>query len=516
MLEPVNVKVGVQHDRTTTVILALAVVLIRVAYKAAGLRFDAQPMTWFWQFLDLDQLSRNLGQALLYLHMQPPGLNVLAGVGTKLFGPAAPRIYELLFGAAGLAMDIALFWLIVRFSGNRPLAWAVTLLVAANPVFIVYENHLFNTHLVATLMIVALFLLERTVTTGRIGWLLGYGLTLLAITLFRSMFHPLWWLALFPLGLLGVKPGRRSVAMGAILFLAVLAWPLKNYSVVDRFTSSTWLGMNLYNTVYNQSFTADEMRRYYDGEPRPNKRPAGARSEISFLAPFSKPERYSPAISPASSGVPVLDAPYRQGGMPNYNSLVYLQASDLYLQDYIDVVRADPTILIRVFRSSLRAFFRPATDHEVLLFDQDTRDNLRDFHGLLTWYDIVFYWRLASTDRDTSVGRAAGVSPALVLGYLVALAWCPWRIVGTFRCDRMRAAVLSFVWLNAVYVLLVGNFFENYENMRFRFEIEALIVLACAFALGDLLARLRPAAGAAARPRGGPPATPWKGRFRTD
>jgi len=81
------------------------------------------------------------------------------------------------------------------------------------------------------------------------------------------------------------------------------------------------------------------------------------------------------------------------------------------------------------------------------------------------------------------------------------LVWCPWQILKAFRVDRRRTAVLSFVWLNAVYLLVVGNLFENYENMRFSFRDRALIALACAVAVGDLLVRLRPAARPAARAR---------------
>lgn len=479
-----DAKIGARKVRTATVFLALAVILIRIAFKLGGMRFDAQPMQWFWQYLDIDQLSRNLGQALLYLHMQPPGLNMFVGVGLKLFGAAAPRAFEILFGAAGVAMNIVLFLLIVRLTGNRLLAWTATLLVAANPVFMVYENHLFYPHLVATLMFLALFLLERAVTTGSVHWLFGYGLALFAITLVRSIFHPLWCLALFPLGFLGMKSLRRPIFAGIILFFAVFAWPLKNYMVVGHFTSSTWLGMNLFNTVYNQSFTPDEMRRYYAGGPRPMKRPAGAQSVIDSIPPFSTPEHYTHIISPTMTGVPVLDAPYRRGGLPNYNSLLYLKASDLYFQGYLDVVRADPTILLRVFASSLRAFFQPATDHNILLVDQVSRDNLQEVHGLSAVYNRFFYWR--STNAD-------GVSPALIIGYLLVAVWCPWQIVRTFRFDRLQTAVLGFVWLNAAYVFLVGNIFENYENMRFRFEIEALIILGFTLALWDLFAHLGPA-----------------------
>ena len=492
MLETMGAKVVARNARTEIVLLALVAVAVRIAYKAQGMQFDAGPITWYWQFLEIDQLSRNLWQSLLHLHMQPPGLNALVAAGLKSLGPAGTsRGFELLFAALGVAMNLAFFRLIVLLTGNRPLAWTATLLVAANPVFMIYENQLFSTHLVATLMVLALLFLERTVSTGRIRWLVGYGLTLLTITLFRSMYHPLWWLAVFALGFLGLKPKRQSIAVGVFLFLAVLAWPLKNLVVFGRFTSSTWLGMNLYNTVYNQSYTPDEMQRYYAGEQRPFRRPAGARSVIGHLPPFSDPERYDPFISQAKTGVPVLDAPYRWGRVKNLNNAVYLKASDLYFQEYLDVVRADPAILLRVFASSLGAFFRPATDNEVLLLDAASRENLRNFHALSTLYDTVFYWRFTAADRTASTSRTAGVSNALILGYLLVMVWCPVQILRAFRSDRTRTAVLSFAWLNAVYVLLVGNLFENYENMRFRFEIEALVIFACAVALGDLTARLR-------------------------
>src|SRR5258707_6743692 len=59
--------------------MLFAFALSRVLYYWAGVRFDARPIDHFFQFLDPELLRYRLLESLLYLHIQPPGLNLAVG-----------------------------------------------------------------------------------------------------------------------------------------------------------------------------------------------------------------------------------------------------------------------------------------------------------------------------------------------------------------------------------------------------------------------------------------------------
>jgi hypothetical protein len=66
-------------------VIMAAFALSRVAAHAAGIRFDATPLTWYWQYIDPVLLQERLLESLYYSHTQPPLFNLLLGINLKLF-----------------------------------------------------------------------------------------------------------------------------------------------------------------------------------------------------------------------------------------------------------------------------------------------------------------------------------------------------------------------------------------------------------------------------------------------
>ncbi len=64
----------------------------------------------------------------------------------------------------------------------------------------------------------------------------------------------------------------------------------------------------------------------------------------------------------------------------------------------------------------------------------------------------------------------------LIAGTLVLLGVAPLRFRQHTASVALRA-FLVFAWINVGYVFVVGNLFEYYENMRFRFETEPILLL---------------------------------------
>lgn len=75
-----------KRSRWAGEVFLLAIFLVsRLLYYWAGIRFDARPLTSFFQILDLELLRHRLLETIFYLHVQPPAFNLLIGVLLKIF-----------------------------------------------------------------------------------------------------------------------------------------------------------------------------------------------------------------------------------------------------------------------------------------------------------------------------------------------------------------------------------------------------------------------------------------------
>ena len=224
----------------------------------------------------------------------------------------------------------------------------------------------------------------------------------------------------------------------------------------------------MYNAVYNQQYDDLEMEALYAGRALPPRHPDGAESILAAVRPFNSPQVYLAALGNQKPdwlpAVPVLDNIERQSGNINFNHWIYLQTSQVYAEDYRKVIRKQPMILARTFVSSMGYYFRPATHNDVLQLTPVSANNLQ----VLAPLDTVY--------RRTLYGQWTSICFTLVLGTLVLFIGVPFSLHQKTGPLAIRV-FLVFAWINVGYVFVVGNLFENYENMRFRFETEPLLLL---------------------------------------
>ena len=213
--------------------------------RALGIRFAAETLGTLYQYLDPSILQDDLLRGIYYLHAQPPLSNVFLGIVVKAFPQSYPAVFSFLFGAMALGILLGMAWLMRRLGIADAITGAVVLAFALTPNFPVYRNWLFYTLPIAFLLLafaVALLLfLERR---SRAGLTLFLSLVTL-VMLTRSVFHPLWLVAI-ALALTPFVAGRRRFLLAAAIPLVVVSlWSLKNYAVVGSYASSSWLGLSL-------------------------------------------------------------------------------------------------------------------------------------------------------------------------------------------------------------------------------------------------------------------------------
>ena len=479
--------------RMLLVVMGL-VIVSRVGYYLAGVRFDASSLPWFWQYIDPALLKANLAQSLWYLHGQPPAFNAFLGVVLSLFAGHETVVFTVCYLLIGVAFTAALF-LLLKETGVPDTPNAVlTAIYVASPACVLYENWLFYTYPLTVVLLLAALFWQRFARQGRFldALLLFACAALLALT--WSLFHLIWLLGLMlALVLLRRRDWRKTLAAAAVPALVVVLWYGKNLVQVGEFTGSTWFGMN-FSKMTNSMLAAPERRALYD---------KGDISGVSLVPPFSAPDDYRNALtSPALTGIPVLDQELKSTGIPNFNSRLYLGVSRQYGRDALTILRKHPSAYLRGLAESYLLYFMPASAYLFLAANAGHIKTLERFASIAL--DGRFVYHSDRTLRQTQPARYY-LQCLLNIGWLLLLAYISVIVFGLILLLRRSrssfivhrwplrplsdSAALLFIWFNVAWMTFVANALEVGENNRFRFVADPLVFTFLVAVTADWLRR---------------------------
>ena len=425
-----------------TIALAAVFVLSRGAAALAGVRFDVEPLGYFYQYLDPDLLRHDLLRSLAHLHMQPPLFNALLGLGLKLAPESPAAAFHPLFLATGLALALAVFHTMRRLSVPAPIAFGITVVFVVSPAFLLYESHLFYPLPAAALLGIAALFLHRHASDGRLAdGVIAFGL-LAVVALTRSLFHLVWLVALVG-WLLAVRrrEWRRTAVVAAPAVLAVGFWYLRTAVLFGSFAASTWFGMNFSKITTLQGPMAERREMVREGELSP----------FAVIRPFRALDRYESELPPhRPTGVPALDEPAKSTGERNLNHASYVEVSRIYGEDCRRVLTTRPAWYLRGIGAAVHNSFHPASGGEFL---EGNREKVRPLLAIF------------------SVAHVAGNLP-VILTFLGVVGWTVRKLARAARRGELGSAenlTVAFLGLNVVWVFLAGNLFDLGENYRFRF-----------------------------------------------
>lgn len=446
--------------------------VLQSAYILAGIRFDATSLGWFYQYLDPLLLRTRLLESVFYLHSQPPLFNLFLGVVLKLASGNAALLFQGLYLAAGLAFYLALFALLRRLGVGRGLALLLSTLFVASPSFVLYENWLFYTFPLALLMTLAALSLSELLKkkTTRAAWAFFGVLFLLAAT--RSFFH-LAYFALVAGAVMFVlrRDGLRR-AIGPLVVSGCLLTALygKNLVLFGKFTTSTWLGMNVWTmTARNLPLS---VRQQWVAE--------GKLSELSLIDRFAELEAYPPRYQGDRrfADIPALSDTRKSTGYPNYNNTAYIAISDQYLKDALYVLQQDPRTFLTGILRSWFTYFKSSSDYVFLEQNGARIAPIEDLYNYLFYGKIPYdLSKIPQLPIYTNLSRHY-VYLFLLLGlpllFLFGLRAAVKGHAGGLTLTSDQRALVVFVCFNIGFVALVGNLLEAGENNRFRFMTDPL------------------------------------------
>jgi hypothetical protein len=465
---------GLRRRAPELLLLAAFAVSRIVARWGFGLRFDGA-ILGYWQVLDPPLLRGDLLRSLVYLHSQPPLLNLALGIVLKGVPEAlAPAVFEAAFLVLGYLGIVGIYALLVELEAPRGAALAAALVQTLSTTWLVYESWLFYTLPAAVLITWAAVWLARA-ARGRAGAAVAFAASVATLSWIRATYQPAWVVAALALLLFAVRSSAPPVRAWAwrssiAALLLALALPSKNALLVGSFTSSTWLGMSLARMTTERLDEATREAWIRDGALDPVARVRG----FSPLSEYPVERQEPPPGIPTH---PALVAPSKEDGSPNLNHAAYVQIGRLYQRAALVVLRRRPGLYLDRVRRAFVTWLRPPTDY-ILVVPQ--REALRDWDRL---HSRLLLW---SSGERRRAGPTLVLLPAAAL-FLVALLWRP-------PASRRRLLLLvGFPVLTIAWNLVVGNLAEVEENNRFRVEVEGLMVVLGSWGLIEV-ARLARAA----------------------
>jgi len=459
----------------------LAVVAVgifaRLVYRACGVRFNADPLNNYIQFLDPELLRHDLVRSLFYLRDQPPGFNGFLGVVLKLFPVHYAEAFGVIYFLGGLAFGVILYGLMLRLGVRVWLAAIATILFVDGPIATLYENWLFYTFPLAVMLCASALFLHRWLSARRLADAVVFFSLLAALVLVRNVFHPLWMLAVVAALLAVERAYRQKVALAALgPLLIVCALCVKHLVVFHAiFQGRAIQQMNLAMLTSMRLPDAERTQLIRDGK-----------LTISNVSMYAGPDAFRAFVPPQpKSGIPALDDDYKSNGFSNWNSSIFVPVGKLYGGDARWTLRHRPGVYVGAVLRNVNRYFLPSDQTYPFTTTDPTAttayQNRLSLQPILTLWNRLLSWQCAPN----------GTAVAHVIGFPLLLAFALVIVLRGFRRNRFLAdsharadeltltfALYSTLWVSAVTLLLSYD-----DHNRYRFEVSAFYCLFLAFAV---------------------------------
>ncbi len=375
--------------------------------------------------------------------------------------------------ACGFTIYALTYRLLRLYRFGRMLAVIAATYFILTPQAILYENWLFYTWPVATVLLVAAYALALYERTLQLEFAVVFLLSIAIVCLTRSTFHLVYLVACVGIVFMVKQPlrQRRIVAAVSLGVLSVVgALYLKNLVLFGFVGSSSWLGMNMWKIA---------PRGQVDVLVGEKKLPALAqRNPFSRISLYG--EEYS-AVPEAYRDIPAVAAEAKSNGRPNFNHFGYIAVSKGYLEASVYQISHHFRGYARNVSVAWRLYFRPSVK-----FATVTRNKraLGRYAGLAPFVGPRYKRRLRVGEKYYVDAIPLAVPAALItlcIGSVLAAARG-----GKARRESEAGPSYAFMVMTVLYVAFLCNSIELMENARFRVMTNPILYVATLVSLREI------------------------------
>lgn len=487
----------------TIILLAISFSLTRLIFRLLGVRYDASSIDSFYQYLDPVILRDRLFPALLNLHSQPPGFNLMLGVVLNICPNSSLPCFQILYLLFGFLLYCSIYYFLRLSNFSRRLSLLGALVFIVSPSSILYENWLYTTYPLAVLLTLAVVALRRFTETPRTLYAASFLFLCACACLTRSAFHLVFLMACVPFVLIPRGVRWRRVALVAVCAIClVTTLYLKNFLMFGFFGNSSWAGMNLFKTA----------SLIVDTNTVANLVQSGSIPSIASVPWFSPLAAYADTITPSLHhfSAPELTAETKLNGWPNFNHEAYISISRNYQSAATYIIRRYPRLYCSVVFDSWLLYCTPSWQY---IFVRQNTARLSKYISLLSMFRVRGYVNLQTFKRavfgvtppietrfrgfyllDLPQATAYPLTSLLFLPTILFAA-CLRSVVYIYRRARhgnISGSGITFIFMTmtVMYVAIIGNAVEYGENNRFRVMTDPLIFLLVALMCRDVFSHV--------------------------
>lgn len=408
----------------------------------------------YWQYLSLDSLQHDLLKGVWYNHTQPPIFNLFLGGILKLFGSYAALAFPLIFKLITIINVLLLYKCLKLLVCYSKIPLIISLLYVLSPATMILENELFYTTFITMLLLTSSYFLIQFTRRNNYWFAIGFLLPLAFACLTRGMYNIGWLvvIALVSIFYFRKTAFRTLTVVSVCCIVLATSWYVKNYVIFEKFTTSTWLGMNLARNVFHDHDVKDS-------------------SKIESIEPFSQISVYRPFITGvlekryAGLNDAELLKEFKNGKHVNLNHISYIEVSQKYAEASKAQIKRNPAAYLRNVLQSVVIFFAPATRYPFAEIQSQK----------IKYYDIAYSFNLNHFAKGKEERRWAMVLSSMpkIIMYVITFG----LILTGIKRRKYVSALNLFILLTFAYIFFISSCVEHYENMRFRFEIEPLFLL---------------------------------------
>ena len=423
--------------------------LSRIGVHAAGVAPDPHIVVDHWQHIDLRLLASDPIGSLWSLHAQPPLWNGILAMATAVVGPDGEAVTRAIFGfniALSACAGLLALSVLRTFGFPRFAAAALALAAMCSPNVIYFEATAFYPHFTFFLVTLLVWLLLQVRREGPL-WPVGAALgVLVALSWTWAIFHPAF-VGLFAAALAVWSRGwtlaaRPAFAMAALALCVASLPTLKNAATYGYPSASTWIGMNLAQTV-----------------------PGGQSGEL-VRCDFETAHRAAIAAPAPSRPVhPLLTQAWKDVGMPNMNHIGMVDISKECL-----------------------GLARQAILHNPVGWIQQRLESLAGSHQLApsNYGKDPLGWDRVMGSVERAYAQLGSFGRAAMIAWYIVLCWF------AIRSIRSNPPFYLCLVLFIVYFTLASHIMNGGEQARMRYTLEPIYLFLAASLLAAALRRFAP------------------------
>ncbi len=453
--------------------LTAAFFVSRLYADKAGVVFYSSFVHRLWQAIDVELLQTRFWESIFYSHAQPPLFNVINGILVNLFPDRYPVVFHFFNITLSYATVILLYVTLKRLDVARWLSTLMCVFLILNPATIAYENLYSYTTLTVFLVMALTAAVVFVFFTANLRHYVLFVTALLLLVLTRSSFHLFWMIMMIALVIILDRQHNSSrgvIWIGAIGIILAASWYLKNLVLFNKFTASTWMGMNLARVL----------------PPSTDLGKAGTfRTLEMYEGLYDKFQGFD--------DVPLLNNPVKlRHSYPNYYHKDYIPISDAFQKDFLNELRQHPGRYVTKAGHAISIFFSPPTHAP---FIEKNLDRIEPFTTVFA-FDFTRPPTYAAMQRDMDDLTATQafmernhIGTTYAIPAIAILAGLAIALTVLFRCKRfvpIEAALVIMLLVMYAYGVLVGILFEFGENNRFRLELQPVMFVLIPFVVSRL------------------------------